>query len=157
MARQWVKALAEQKRAQRETAMRIQREKEEAAELERSIFDRELGELWKELCATVGSVAGEFNEIFGSEEVTIRADDSGALSIDRKSAPRKMVRLSLKAGTRQIGVLNEAAGVATHPGDVDLLVADGHLRVRSSEFKSGAKMTGDQFGEEIMRRFLAAL
>jgi len=157
MTRQWVKALAEQKRTQREAAIKVQQEKQRAAELERSIFEREVDDLWKEVCTVAGSIASEFNTVFGTEEVLVRADDSGVLTIDRKEAPRKIVRLMLKAPSHQIGIQNEAAGVATHPGDVELLVADGHLRVRSQEFRNGAKLSGADFAEDVMRRFLSAL
>jgi hypothetical protein len=157
MARQWVKALAEQKRAQREAAIRAQQEKDRAAELERSIFERDLDDLWKEVAATAAAIASEYNAIFGSEEVLVRTDDSGVVTIDRKETPRRLVRLSLKAPSRQIGVQNETAGVATHPGDVELLVADGHLRVRSQEFRNGAKLSGADFAEDMMRRYLTGL
>jgi hypothetical protein len=157
MKRQWVKALAEQKRTQREAALRVEQEKQRAADLERSIFERELDDLWKEVCSTATAIAAEFNTVFGAQEVSVRTDDSGVVSIDRKEGPRKIVRLALKAHSKQIGIQNETAGVATHPGDVELLVADGQLRIRSQEFRNGAKLSGEDFAEDVMRRFLSAL
>src|SRR5262245_4421410 len=122
MTRPWVKALAEQKRAQREAATKLRLEKERAAELERSIFEREFEGLWKAVCSVANSVASEFNAVFGSEEILVRADESGMLSIDRRESPRKVVRLTLKAPSHQIAVQQELSGVGTHPGDVELLV-----------------------------------